>query len=141
MSEIDNLFYASGGTTGICDKEEQFEFDFMVDALDEKTAMYKSMKQQPVFEETRFHKRARKGITDGTWYNVDTEGKFWVGNNHYQISHQAVQYEPVSTEYGDYYAMDRILLANGQFYDMNYDEVEVHAIGGIVPRNTFWTEN
>ena len=63
---------------------------------------------------------------------MDTDGYFWVGNNRYVISGNAVQYQPVHTEYGDYYAMDRILASGGKFYDMNYDEVEVLQAGGIV---------
>lgn len=104
----------------------------MLDRLDEKAAPYE-VKKAHKKTQSLFQKKTKKGIRNGEWIRVDTDGKFWVGNDHYIIDDQEVQYQPVNTEYGDYYAMDKILFADGQFYDMNYDDVKVHRIGGIVP--------
>jgi len=130
-SEIENIMYASGGLSEQYAAEEISAFDNMLERLDEKAAQYEAKKPQ---KHTRslFSKKLKKNI-HGTWYLVDTDGKFWVGNNKYVIADQEVQYQPVKTEYGDYYAMDKILYADGKFYDMNYDEVTVYQIGGILP--------
>lgn len=140
-SEIDNLLYGSGGSCGPYEEEELSAFRDMLDRLDERATSYESKKVVRKKTPSLFHKKIKKGITGGTWYRVDTEGKFWIGNNQYIIDDQEVQYQPVPTEYGDYYAMDKILYANGRFYDMNYDEVKVRAIGGIVPYDMFGAEN
>ena len=131
-SEIDNLMYASGCLSDNHSKEEWASFRSLMERLDERAAGCESKKTRK-HTQSRFAKRLQKGIRDGTWHRVDTDGKFWIGRNQYIIADNEVQYQPVATEYGDYYAMDRILFANGKFYDMNYDEVEVLRIGGIVP--------
>ena len=130
-SAIENLFYGSGNIGASYEEEELAAFRDMLDRLDTKASAYEAKKVVRKKEPSRFHKKLKKGIKDGTWYRVDTEGKFWVGNDHYLIDDQAVQYQPIQTEYGDYYAMDKILCADGKFYDMNYDEVTVYHIGGI----------
>ena len=130
-SEIENILYASGGSSDVYAKEEKSVFENMLDRLDERTAQYETKKTQKKTK-SLFSKKLKKNI-HGTWYLVDTDGKFWVGNNKYVIADQEVQYQPVKTEYGDYYAMDKILYADGKFYDMNYDEVTVYQIGGILP--------
>lgn len=140
-SEIDNLLYGSGGSCGPYEEEELSAFRDMLDRLDERATSYESKKVVRKKTPSLFHKKIKKGIAGGTWYRVDTEGKFWIGNNQYIIDDQAVQYQPISTDYGDYYAMDKILYVNGRFYDMNYDEVNVRAIGGIVPYDMFGAEN
>lgn len=135
-SEIQDILYASGRLTGDYAKEEESEFDFMIEQLDEKAAQYET-KKTVKHTESLFSKKMRKNIRDGVWIRVDTDGKFWIGNNKYVISDQEAQYQPVKTEYGDYYAMDKILYAGGKFYDMNYDEVTVYQIGGILPYRSF----
>lgn len=130
-AEIDNIFYASGGSPEQLSKEEQCVFKNMIERLDERAAPYeikKTRKRTP----SRFSKKMKKNIHGGTWYRVDTDGTFWIGNNRYMIDSQAEQYQPVHTAYGDYYAMDKILYAGGKFYDMNYDEVRVYSVGGLV---------
>lgn len=139
-SEIDNLLYGSGRNSSY-EAEEMAAFRDMLDRLDEKASSYEPKKIVRKKTPSLFHKKLKKGIVDGTWYRVDTDGRFWIGNNQYIIDDQAVQYQPISTDYGDYYAMDKILYANGRFYDMNYDEVNVRAIGGIVPYDMFGAEN
>ena len=62
---------------------------------------------------------------------VDTEGKFRVGDDFYMIDENEIQYQPIETEYGDLYDMDKVLVSGGKFYDMNFDEVRVYQIGGI----------
>ena len=132
-SDIDNLLYATGEYSDAARAEELACFRSMLDKLDERAAPYKMPKPAGKKVKSRFSKRIRNGISGGQWCRVDTEGKFWFGNDHFVIDDQEVQYQPVATEYGDYYAMDRILACNGRFYDMNYDKVKVHRIGGIVP--------
>lgn len=133
-SFIDNLFYGTGGSTGDAAAEEMTRFQTMLDALDQRAERYEQKKQTPKKTETLMQKRRRMGINGGTWYPVDTEGVFWIGRNRYTISDQAVQYQPIATESGDYYPMDRILASGGKFYDMNLDEVPVFASGGIISR-------
>ena len=130
-SAIDNLFYGSGSIGASYEAEEISAFKDMLDRLDAKASAYEAKKVSRKKEPSKFHKKLKMGIAGGTWYRVDTEGKFWVGNDHYLIDDQAVQYQAIQTEYGDYYAMDKILFADGKFYDMNYDEVTVYHIGGI----------
>ena len=132
-SSVDNLFYASGSLNDIHALEEDAMFEVMLDKLDERAAQYEQKKQPRKRTRSLFSKKLKAGIHDGTWYCVDTDGKFWIGNDIYIIEDNAVQYQPVPTEYGDYYAMDKILAANGKFYDMNFDEVKVLRIGGVVP--------
>ena len=139
-SYIDNLFYSSGVANDKVFVEENTAFKRMLESLDEKAAPYEPKKIKKK-ERSLFHKKMKNGIRNGQWYPVDTDGKFWVGNNEYVIDDQEIQYQPIETDYSDYYAMDRILCANGKFYDMNYDEVQVHAIGGIVQYEVFGTEN
>ena len=136
-STVENALYSTGCLSGIPAKEEQMMFDEMLDKLDEWAAPYEMKKPAVKRKPSMFAKKRKLGIHDGEWCRVDTEGKFWVGNNHYVIDDQELQYQPVETEYGDYYAMDRILAANGKFYDMNYNEVKVLAIGGIVSYENF----
>ena len=140
-SSIDNIFYGSTAYSGDAVQEENAAFRNMLERLDEQAAVYEVKKQPRKRIKSRFQKRLRLGIKDGEWIRVDTEGKFWVGDDQYIISDQEIQYQPISTDYGDYYAMDKILYANGRFYDMNYDEVKVHPIGGRIPYDMFWPEN
>ena len=130
-SSIDNMLYASGGTTDKIAAEEEASFRVMLDELDERAARYAQKRKPAKRHESLFRKKERLGIHGGTWHRVDTEGKFWVGNEHYIIDDQALQYQPIETAYGDYYCMDRILKCGDKFYDMNYDEVRVYHIGGI----------
>lgn len=123
-SEIDNLMYASGALSDNHSKEEWLSFNTMVERLDERAERLESKKKRKRVK-SLFSKKLKKKIRDGTWVRVDTDGKFWVGDSQYIIADNEVQYQPVATDYGDYYAMDKILVANGKFYDMNYDEVEV----------------
>ena len=140
-SSIDNIFYGSTAYSGDAMQEENTVFRNMLEKLDEQASVYEVKKPQGKRVKSKLHKILRLGIKNGEWIRVDTEGKFWIGDNQYIISDQEIQYQPVSTDYGDYYAMDKILYADGKFYDMNYDEVEVHAIGGIVPCDMFGAEN
>lgn len=135
-SEIDNILYASGGPTEMFAEEEQAVFNNILEQLDKQAAPYEIKKKQKR-RKSLFAKKCKKGITGGTWYRVDTDGKFWIGNNQYIIDDQEVKYQPVHTDYGDYYSMDKVLAANGQFYDMNYDEINVRRIGGILPYESY----
>ena len=140
-TSVDNLFYASGGLKDIHAAEEDAAFRVMLDMLDERAAQYEQKKTAHKRRKSLFSKKRKLGIHGGEWYRVDTEGKFWIGKNQYLIDDQEIQYQPVPTVYGDYYAMDKILYVDGKFYDMNYDEVKVYQCGGIVPYEMFGTEN
>lgn len=97
----------------------------MLDSLDASALPYEVKQQPKVKRKSLFHKKNKLGIHGGEWYRVDTDGRFCVDGQLYAIDDQEIQYQPVSTEYGDYYAMDKILYSGGQFYDMNYDKVKV----------------
>ncbi len=127
-SNIENMLYANGGSPEIIDKDEQERFNLMLERLDRNASRYDDQKKPKKKIESGQQKRMRLGIHGGEWLTVDTEGKFLLDGRQYIISDQAVQYAPVSTEYGDYYAMDKILASGGRFYDMNYDEVTVHRL-------------
>lgn len=135
-SDFENLFYASCGSSVNYSVEERDAFRLMLEMLDERALPYEAKKQKKK-EKSLFSKKIKNGICDGTWYRVDTDGKFWIGNNQYIIDDQEVKYQPVHTDYGDYYSMDKVLAANGKFYDMNYDEINVRRIGGILPYESF----
>jgi hypothetical protein len=124
-SEIDNLLYGSGGNCAPYEEEEFAAFRDMLDRLDERASSYESKKVVKKKTPSLFYKKMKKGISGGTWCRVDTDGRFRIGDHQYIIDDQEIQYQPVNTEYGDYYAMDKILYADGKFYDMNYDEVKV----------------
>lgn len=132
-SSVRNIMYGSGGASKNVALEEQAQFQAMVELLDLAAEKYETPeKEKAPAQESLFHKRNRLGIHGGAWYRVDTDGRFWIGDDEYQISDQFGQYLPESTQYGDYYAMDRILASGGKFYDMNLDEVEVFRAGGLV---------
>lgn len=132
QSSVENVLYATSGGTESVDMDESERFNLMLDRLDHKASIYDVQKKQKKKIESGQHKRARLGIHGGEWCRVDTDNKFWFGNKHYIINDQAVQYAPVETEFGEYYTMDKILASGGKFYDMNYDEVEVSCIGGLL---------
>ena len=134
---VDNILYSTGGSTDDIDRDEDERFNLMLDKLDNKAKQYKVNKKPKGQTESKQHKRMRLGIHGGEWCIVDTENKFWYKNEQYVIDDQAVQYAPVETQYGQYYAMDKILVTGGKFYDMNFDEVKVHRLGGIVPYEAF----
>lgn len=141
-SNVENILYATGGGTELIDEDEENRFNLMIERLDHKASIYDQPKKQKKKIESGQHKRMRLGIHGGEWCRVDTDGMFWFGNEQYIIDDQAVQYAPVKTELGDYYAMDKILVSGGKFYDMNYDEVQVQKCGGIVPHDLIlsWIE-
>lgn len=128
-SNIENMLYANGGSPEIIDSDEQERFNLMVEKLDHKASRYDDQRKPRKKVESKYRKRMRLGIHDGEWLRVDTDGRFEFEGSLFIIDNQAVQYASVSTEYGDYYAMDKILASGGKFYDMNYDEVVVHKIG------------
>ena len=134
---LDNLMYSTSGGTDAIEQDEISQFNDMLDRLDAKAKRYEVPKKTRKKIESGQHKRRRLGIRGGEWLVVDTDGKFWFDHNQYVIDDQEVQYAPVETEYGLYYAMDRILASGGKFYDMNFDEVSVHRIGGIMPYDIF----
>jgi hypothetical protein len=128
-SEIENLLFATGEFGDEIAVEERARFTDMLHRLDERAEAYEIKKPQKQRQESRFSKRTKLGIRNGEWCRVDTDGKFWFDGHQYIIDEQEIQYQPLPTEYGDYYAMDRILAANGCFYDMNYDIVNCLPIG------------
>ena len=128
---VENLLYSTVGTTSQADREEAASFKTMLEKLDATAEKYETQKATRKKSESLFHKKNRLGIHGGEWCRVDTENKFWHGKTHYQIDKKETQYQPVDTEYGEYYAMDKILVTDNGCYDMNYDKVNVYWIGGI----------
>lgn len=127
-SDVDNLFYASGALTGNAKKEEETDFETLLEKLDTRAEHYIQPRTKRSYPETRFHKHERLGIRGGEWCLVDTNGCFGFDGKNYVIEDQEIQYQPIPTDYGDLYDMDRILAYGGKFYDMNFDEVMVHAL-------------
>ena len=133
-SAIENLMYASGTVSEGIAREEEAQFEALLDRLDMLAEKYETP-ARTVHRESRFHKKERLGIHGGEWHVVDTDGCFRDGDRRYRICDNAVQYQPIHTEYGDYYPMDRILSSGGKFYDMDFDEVEVLQAGWILPKD------
>lgn len=130
VSEVDNLLYATGVMSGNAKKEEEAEFQNLLEKLDARAERYLQPRAKRTHPEGRFHKHERLGIHGGEWCRVDTDGRFWSDGTEYVIDDQEIQYQPIPTDYGDLYDMDRILAYNGQFYDMNFDPVRVQRIYG-----------
>lgn len=130
-SEIDNLLYASGCLGDQIHEEEEAAFDTMLEKLDQRAAPYEA-KKKPVKKErkpTSFENWLKLGSPHGEWRTVDTDGRFTLGDCVYAVCDQEVQYQPIETEYGRYYPMDRVFVYNGQFYDMNFNIIQVTRIG------------
>lgn len=128
-SFVENVLYASGGTTDPIDQEERAGFTVMMDRLDAKAEKYEAQKPQRKRQESLFHKRNRLGIHGGEWCRVDTDGLFEYNGSKYEIDKGETQYQPVETEFGLLYDMDRILAnSSEEFYDMNYDKVKVRKL-------------
>ena len=126
-SFVENMFYASGATSVPADREERASFRVMTDRLDANAAKYEAPKPQRKRQESKFHKCRRLGIHGGEWCRVDTDGVFEYNGRVYKISNDEAQYQPVETEIGLLYDMDRILAIGTddvEFYDMNYDKVK-----------------
>lgn len=128
---IENFLYATGVSSEVTAREEEDAFNILLDSLGME---YKPKEPK---QKSMFSKKLKLGIRNGVWCRVDTDGKFLFNNNEYLIDDQEIQYQPIQTAYGDYYAMDKILVADGKFYDMNYNEINVRRIGGILPYESF----
>lgn len=128
-SMVENILYATGGATDAVDREERAGFEVLVRELDEQANMYEQQKVKRTYPESRYHKFRRMGISGGQWCRVDTDGVFECGGGMYRIDSGEAQYQPVQTEAGELYDMDRILVTDdGKFYDMEYNEVIVHRV-------------
>jgi len=140
-SYVRNIMYGSGSVSKNVAIEEKAQFNALTEILDLAAEKYETP-QKPSKTESLFQKRNRLGIHGGTWCRVDTAGQFRIGNEVYKISDQAIPYQPIQTEYGEYYPMDRILACDGKFYDMNLDEVEVYPVGGWIAAedHPWWNE-
>lgn len=128
---IENMIYATGGTTDAIDRDECVGFQVMLDELDERTERHVAPNIKKEHAESRFHKRNRLGIRGGEWCNVDTDGVFEYRGRKYRIDPDEEQYQPKATEFGDQYDMDRILVVDvsaNRFYDMAFNEVRVNEI-------------
>lgn len=128
---VENMLYATGGTTDAIDQEECAGFMVMTGELDAKAVKYEKQKVRREQAESMYHKRNRLNIHGGEWCRVDTECVFEYHGDLYRIDPEEVQYQPVETESGDYYGMDRILVTDdlpNKFYDMAYNAVKVHKI-------------
>ena len=131
-SFVENMLYASGSATDMIDREERESFVVMTERLDENAVKYESPKTKKKWPESKFHKRRRLGISGGEWCRVDVDGVFVFGGHIYKIDPSVPQYQPIETDEGLLYDMDRILAGTnytGEFFDMNYDSVPVQQIG------------
>jgi len=128
-SFVENLLYASGSPTDPRDKEERATFKVLTESLDAKAETYETQRPQRKRKENKFQKYLNLGIRGGEWLRVDTDGVFQYQGVRYRIDEGETQYQPVETELGLLYDMDRILATNPnspEFYDMNYDRVKVN---------------
>ena len=128
-SFVENMLYSTGGSTGLTEKEELASFAVITDRLDANAEKYETKKPKKK-QESLFHKHNRLGIRGGEWCIVDTDGIFEYGGCRYKIDESETQYQPIDTEIGELYDMDKILATGDVFYDMNYDTVMVKRIDG-----------
>lgn len=110
------------------DREECSSFKTMTDILDEQAKKYRTNKYVREHIDSKFAKRIKQNIHDGEWCRVDTTGEFEYKGHRYKVDVSAAQYQPVETEFGLLYDMDRILVTDNGFYDMNYDSVSAYKI-------------
>lgn len=128
-SFVENMLYATGGTTSQASKEECAGFKVLTDELDAKAEKYEAQKASKKRRESLFQKHNRLGIHGGEWCRVDTDGVFEYNGRKYEIDEGATQYQPIETDIGQLYDMDRILATEtGDFYDMKYDKVKAREI-------------
>lgn len=129
-SYVESMLYASGSNPEPLSIEEEAHFRTVVEQLDERAEKYVVRKPERKKRiESRYHKRERLGIRGIEWCRVDTTGGFEFDGKKYRIDPSETQYQPIRTEFGELYDMDRILVAENppeKFYDMNYDEVMVN---------------
>ena len=125
-SFIENMLYSTGAATSQADKEERISFKVMTDELDTRAEKYEAQKVTRKRQESLFQKHNRLGIHGGEWCRVDTDGVFEHNGRKYEIDEGETQYQPIETDIGLLYDMDRILVTDtGEFYDMKYDLVKV----------------
>ena len=123
---IENLLYSTVGTTSQADREEASSFKIMLEKLDSNAEKYETQKVNKKRQESLFQKHNRLGIHGGEWCRVDTDGIFEHNGRKYEIDKGETQYQPIETDIGLLYDMDRILVTGtGNFYDMKYDPVKV----------------
>ena len=126
---VENVAYGTSiSSSDLINDDEEFRFQLVLEKLDKDAEKYIPEIKKKKRTKSKFRKKTKLGISGGEWYSVDTDGKFVFDGQQYIIDDQAAQYAPVETEYGAYYAMDKILASGGKFYDMNYDEVKVYKI-------------
>ena len=126
-SFVENMLYANGAATDSCAEEERAAFEVITSRLDAQAEKYEAQKPQRKRQESNFQKYLKLGIRNGQWCRVDTDGVFEYEGRRYEIDRNASQYQPIETEIGLLYDMDRILVTHTdqlEFYDMNYDRVE-----------------
>ena len=128
-SFVDNLMYASGTQNDIINKEELSAFKVMTDRLDAQAEKYEAQKPKRKRQRSLFDKYRQSSIRGGEWCRVDTDGVFEYQGKRYQIDSGETQYQPIETDIGMLYDMDRILATEtGDFYDMRYDKVKAREI-------------
>ena len=128
-SQIANLLYATGGQTKQIDHEECVEFRVITDALDAMAEKYEAQKAVKKRQESLFQKRVRLGVCGGEWCRVDTDNRFEYNGHVYEIDEGETQYQPIETDIGLLYDMDRILATEtGDFYDMKYNKVKARQV-------------
>ena len=131
---LEHMMYATGGGNEEFDRADNERFEFLLERLDQRAQKYEFPKKHRRKIESGQHKRRRLGIQGGEWLTVNTDNVFRFGDDVYVIEDNEAQYAPINTEYGDYYAMDRVLASGWKFYDMNYNEVKVQKIGKVVAK-------
>ena len=124
-SSVDNLLYGSGSVSDAVAQEEWSAFNAMTERLDANAQKYETQKASRQRRESLFSKHNRLGIRGGEWCRVDTDGVFEFGGRRYCIDSGEIQYQPIETDIGLLYDMDRILATEtGDFYDMRYEKVK-----------------
>lgn len=127
-TEIENMIYASGSVSDLVNKEEYAAFQIILDRLDLNAEKYDSQKHKKKLTKSLFRKYNKLGIHGGEWCRVDTDWEFSYDGQRYKIDSSESQYDFENTEFGEYYAMDKVLVSGGKFYDMNYDEIKVYKV-------------
>lgn len=137
-SSVANVFYASGSVPNDTRIEEDAGFRILAETMDARAEARGAKKKASAERQIPKWKRLRNireenGGAEFRYYQVDTEGYFWIGQSRYHVC-DLPAYQSTPTRYGDLYDMDRIIVCGNRFYDMNGNEISEHvyAAGGIV---------
>lgn len=120
---VENVMYGDGAVSDDAEQDEAMRFNAISEKQNEKIEKYRTVSVNKKRRKSLFSKRIKNGIVCGEWCYVDTNNEFVHDGHKYRIHESVKQYAPIETDIGLLYDMDRILIANNGYYDMNFDSI------------------